>query len=460
MPGRVCRAVGIAGAAGLLVAPGCARPGPPPGGPEDLRPPVVATVEPEPLATLEPGNHTLRVRFSERISERPVRGTLSSAVSVSPRTGAVEVSHERHGIDIKVEGGFRPGLVYRVAIEPVLQDMFGNRMAVPFEWVFSTGGEVRPNAVVGAVWDATTGEPVEEADVVARRRTDADAAVLDTAAYVALSDARGIFVLRYLPEGPLSVVVWEERNGNGEPDFSEARIEREVTLGPTDTLTLAHLPLLPNDTTPAEVVGVTVLDSMTVRIEFDDYLDPIAPVDALALELLLPTDSLGAVLEEAAGLEPPAVVRRFHEADFAEWADSVFDAAPDPRSRAALPDSLDPVADSLALPPDTLAADTVLAPADTIAAVRSTPLRRQTVNAARELLPDGRPVPQRSFVIRLGTPLPAGVPLRLRVEGVINLTGLPGGGGEARALREAPAPPPDPGGGSVPAPWAPSHPIR
>jgi len=103
---------------------------------------VVESVEPEPFSTIEPGDRTLRVRYNERISERPTRGSLEDVVTVSPRTGEVGVSHDREGLDIEVEGGVREGLVYRITIAPTLEDMFDNPMAVPFEWVFSTGDSI------------------------------------------------------------------------------------------------------------------------------------------------------------------------------------------------------------------------------------------------------------------------------------------------------------------------------
>jgi len=464
----------------------CARPGNPTGGPEDRRPPVVESVEPEPFSTIEPGDRTLRVRYNERISERPERGTLEDVVVVSPRTGEVEVSHDRMGIDIEVEGGFREGLVYRVTIAPSLRDMFDNPMAVPFEWVFSTGDSIRANAVVGQVWDATTGDPVDDATVYLRRLPGADGATpSDTFPYVARTDSVGIFALRYLPAGPAEIVAWQDVDNDAEVDFAEARVEQRLSLGATDTVTLANLPILPADTTRAVLEDAEVLDSLTIRVEFDDLIDPLMPIDEIMVTLSPAADSTGAVLEAAEGATAPGVERLFHEAGFAEWADSLAaardsaaaeaeeaaQAAAEEAAELAAADTL--AADTVAadtigaapptpdtVPPDSLpvdpaVADTVpgqVAPVDSIeAATGEAPARPSTpdefaLDEALELLPDGRTLPQPSFVIRLAEPLPRGVPFDLEVGRVINLSQLAGGGGTITIELEPPEPedpPPD-----------------
>ena len=158
---RVVLALVAAGSTGLAGA--CARQGSPPGGPEDRRPPVVVTTSPEPFEVLtEPFRGPVRFRFDERVSERVSGGTLDDAVLVSPRTGAVRARHGRQDISVDIAGGFKPGLVYRVTLQPVIRDLFNNQMRDPFEFVFSTGGEFTASAVAGLVWDRTTGEGIRD----------------------------------------------------------------------------------------------------------------------------------------------------------------------------------------------------------------------------------------------------------------------------------------------------------
>lgn len=463
MSRRVSRFSAPALAALVVAAAACARPGAPSGGPEDRRPPVVASVEPEPFSLIEPGSRTLRLRFNERISERPLRGTLEDVVTVSPRTGEVSVSHDREGLDIEIGGGFRAGLVYRVTVAPELNDMFGNPMAVPFEWVFSTGDSIRPNAIVGQVWDATTGDPVTGAAVHLRRVPGgAGDPPADTFPYVARTDSVGIFALRYLPAGPVEVVAWEDLDGDREVDFTEAVRRQRLQLGASDTVTLTNLPVLAADTARAVLEDAEVLDSLTIRLEFDDFLDPAVPIGEVAVELVPAVDSTGAVLEAAQGASAPAVARVFHEVEFAEWADSLAEAL---ESAAVAADTLPPDT----VPPDAVAADTM--PPDTLPPGREAedtagaapPARPATpqdfaLDQALDLLPDGNPVPQTSLVVRLAEPLPVGVPFDIVVSRVINLAQLAGGGGRVTVEREPPEPEEPPPGSPPPAVRSPAAP--
>jgi hypothetical protein len=421
---------------------------------------VVESVEPEPFSTIEPGDRTLRVRFNERISERPVRGSLADAVTISPRTGEVRVSHDREGLDVELEGGFRDGLVYRVTVAASLNDMFGNPMAVPFEWVFSTGDSIRPNAVIGQVWDATTGEGVPDAAIELRRVGVDGSQPADTFAYFARADSIGIFALRYLPTGPVELRALQDLDGDGEVDFGEPVRRQGLQLAASDTVTLPNLPLLAADTTWAVLEDVEILDSLTLRLEFDDFLDPTTPIDEVLVTLTPAVDSTGAVVEAAQGAVALPVERVFHEADFAVWADSLAEARdsleaelaqaasdtavvplPDAAvSDSTLPDLVPP--DTLvqdALPPDTLAAEPAAETQQEGAARPVTP-DQYARNQALDLLPNGALVPQATLVIRLAEPLPAGVPFDLLVERVINLSQLPGGGGSLTIEREPPEP--------------------
>jgi hypothetical protein len=453
--GRGPAIVPVLAAVVVAAAAGCARPGAPIGGPPDRRPPVVDSVEPAPFSTVEPGDRKIRVRFNERISERPAAGTLAGAVSISPRTGQVSVRHRSDGVEIEIEGGLRPGLVYRVTVAPVLKDLVGgNPMAVPFEWVFSTGDSIRPNAIVGAVWDGETGEPVEGALVEVRRASSPEEQgdAVDTFPYTSRTDSVGIFALRYLPDGLVDFRAFRDDSRDDSLDvYTEPFNEQRFSLGAADTLPLTNVPLLVTDTSAAEVRGATILDSLTIRVETDDPLDPRAPISEVAVELLPATDSSGAVLEDAVGFEPPAIEQVFHEAGFAAWVDSIVEvnaelaeAAAEAAARlGAAPDSL--LADTV--PPDSAGAAVAGEPSEPAdpgpAAPSSTELLRLPLRDALDLLPDGTTIPKASFVVRLAAPLPADVPFDVIVRRLVNLGQRGGGQGTARVRLPAPEPPPE-----------------
>ena len=253
-----------------LLATACARNEPPTGGPEDRFPPYIIETLPDTFSTIEPGTREVWFGFSERISERPVSGRLNDAVVVSPSTGEIRVKHRREGIAVEMREGFAPGLVYRVTLLPVIKDMFGNALPDPFDLVFSTGGEIVPNVIAGMVEDRVTGEATRDVRVAARFAHGDD-----TITHWNFSDSAGVFSLRYVPGGPFEMWAWQDQNRDGEIGDSEPQTSftpGELVDAP-DT-TLAILTLIQPDTTPPRLTRATVDDSVTLKIEIDDYIEP------------------------------------------------------------------------------------------------------------------------------------------------------------------------------------------
>lgn len=366
------RGPGLPALAGALVAAlwsACANQGAPPGGPVDRRPPVVVRTEPDTFALVADLRSPVRFHFDERISERTVGLTLDDAVTVSPRTGDVRVRHGSRSLTVELEGGLRPGVVYRVTLLPIVRDLFGNQLADPFELVFSTGGSLSPNALAGQAWNRITGQGVAGARVHARGR--------DSLVHVAQADERGIFAFRYLPEGSFVVTGFEDLDRDDLADAREPQGTIVVDVGASDTV-LVDVPILAQDTTAASLAGTQALDSLTIVLEFDDYLDPVAP--SSDVEVALETDGAPA---------PAALVLHEHEyaTDVASAPDSLSSSRAEARPRAG---------------------------------------------------PDGRPLPSRRLMVRLRAPLEPAREYGVRVSGVVNVNGLGGGGGE-RSVRLEPA---------------------
>lgn len=395
-----------------LVLQGCARPGAPRGGPEDDIPPLVVETFPEANATVEPPQGPVIVRFSERISERAASGPLDQAVLVSPESGPVRVRVRGDRLEILPEEGFRSGLVYRVRIAPVIRDRFQNVMPEPFELVFSTGAPVLPNAIAGLAWDRITGEPVRDLRVEA-------ATPSDETLHLARTDTAGIFDLRHLPEGPITLTAYQDRNRNRTFDLNEPAGQSALLLGAADTL-LVLLPILTPDTSAARLLRAELDDSVTVRLEFDDPLDP----DAATLTMV----SLAADSVPVSGIVGVFAKARLDELRALE-AERALEGEGGPPGVAG------------GGPP---------APAPPGGAVSAgSPASPRTG-------PDGTPLPERELYLRLSEPAPVDVEVTVQVSGVRNLMRVAGGGGTARFTRSAPppapAPPTDPaaGPGNVP----------
>lgn len=259
---------------------GCARISSPTGGEPDQEPPQVIATEPEQYAVVPGWDRPVVIRFDERISEKGIR----ESVMVSPETGAVRVRKGRSELRVTVEGGWRPGQIYRVVVLPVVQDLFNNTRNEELELIFSTGPEIPATAAAGLLTDRLTGQPVEGARVEAIN-------MADSARYVALSDTAGFFALRHIPAGEYSLLAYQDRNRSRRLDFGEPEARDELRLGAADTVVVSYA-LLAADTTPARVVRAEERDTLEIRITIDDHLDPEVPLDEVEVVILELPDSV------------------------------------------------------------------------------------------------------------------------------------------------------------------------
>jgi len=465
-------------AAAVGLAGGCARQGAPPGGPQDRRPPVVVATVPDTFAVDSTFRGPVRFDFDERISERPASGTLDGSVVVSPRTGDVRVSHSRAGIEVELAGGFKRGLVYRVTVLPVFKDMFNNQMRDPFEVVFSTGAPFVNSAIAGMVWDRITGKPMRDMEV--RAVSDAD-----SASYFARADTAGIYAFRYLPPARYRLTAFEDRNQNYEVDRTEPRGERAVLLTGPDTILPLDISALQPDTAHARVRAADVLDSLTVVVSLDHFIDPDEPPSQMSASLSRDSGSA------------PHVVRMYQEQAYSAWVEQVRDSVTRMDSIAAAERAKEEAARRTPQPgagatPDTSARETVgvaprHSPATTardtgamgdttapVVAARDTAARDTALHivpaadttrkepylpprlqgsgpavggrnqgqggGGREqgLGPDGKPLPKQRIVLVLDSALATNVDYLVKVQGITTVNGVPLGGGEAHFTRQPP----------------------
>ena len=156
------------GIIGLFSICSCANQGAPSGGPVDRTGPQVVETFPDTFAVVEAFDDEIRIVFDERISESGVQGPLDDAVIISPESGEVRVRHSNRALRVTMVGGFQPDQVYRVTVQPVVQDLFRNVVVDAFEFIFSTGAEMTPTVLAGSIVDRITGQLVDGARVTAR----------------------------------------------------------------------------------------------------------------------------------------------------------------------------------------------------------------------------------------------------------------------------------------------------
>ncbi len=410
-------------ALGALLVLACASADPPPGGERDVSPPRVLSVTPEAMSTLDSLEDDVVFRFDERISERGIE----QAVRVSPLTGDFEVDRGRREIRVRQVGGWTPGTVYRVTLLPVIQDLFGNVREQPAELVFSTGPEIPETAIAGLVRDRLTGQEVQEATVQALR-------LPDSLPYVAMSDTAGFFALRHIPAGEYHVQAFTDSDADRELDPFEPRDTASANVGEADTLVL-ELALLPTDTTPAVLARAEAIDSLAVRLLFDDFLAPEDPLEDVVVELRelpdstrIPVDTVlhahewEEIRAEEAAAREEALAEEL-EAEDPEAVEDVDAEDRDPEDAADDEDDEPEVAPEVEPAPELEAA----------------PAADQQAAAA------GPPLPTRELIVVPALRLEPGVTYLVRIAGVENISGVPGGGGTVEFMGpEPPEPEPEP----------------
>jgi len=374
----------------LVLAPlaSCARSEPPPGTRPDNTPPRVSELSPDFRAEVPGFDGFARVRFDEPLSNPR---NLGRDIVGSP-AGRYEVKPGRSGLEVRPADGWRDSVVYYIRLPSGVTDLLRNRATAPVEWLFSTGGAVPVTEVRGRVINRVTA------------RGERDLRVLflgaDSVPYTAVSDTGGTFRLPGLPPGSYEVAGFQDQNRNFTYDTEfEPGGRAEFSLDEDAPTAELRIVMLPADTTPPVLATASARDSVTLRLEFDDPLDPEAELSEVTLAVRdTLTGQSREVAEFAVGLLPPPEPEEPADAEDGEEAgDEAGDALEAPvEPEAPDPIGLDPAPDHL--------------------------------------------------TVRLAVPLAAGV-YEVEIDGVANLRALRGGGSATfEYAPPPPAPEPDPEG--------------
>ena len=276
------RLIALAASAGALA---CASASPPPGGAEDLAPPQLVDVSPDSNA-VNVRDRNVVFQFDETINDRGSGAQeIDNYFLVSPSDGSPRVSWRRSRIEVRPRDGFRENTAYTVTLLPGLSDLRGNATRAGASVVFSTGPEIPPHRVTGIVFDWVAERPAPRAFI--------QAVTPDSVIYLAQSDSVGRFTVGPLPAGGYLVRAIVDANGNRALDRSEAFDTARVT---TPQATPLELRTAPRDTLPARIASVSTVDSLSLRVTFDRFLDPDQPPPASAFRLVAADSSAVAVL--------------------------------------------------------------------------------------------------------------------------------------------------------------------
>ena len=131
----------------LLAAPGCAKKGPPTGGPPDLTPPRVTETHPDSGRAHVPLDAVLSLTFSEGMEPR----STNESVSLAPR---IEIKRHRWAgrtLSLELAKPLKPRQTYTLFLTEGAHDQHGNGLAGGSAIVFSTADTFPPGRITGSV---------------------------------------------------------------------------------------------------------------------------------------------------------------------------------------------------------------------------------------------------------------------------------------------------------------------
>ncbi len=313
----------------VALAMGCASAAPPPGGPEDLAPPRLVRVGPD-SGALNFSSKNASFYFDETINDR---GSGAQEVDnyflVSPSDGLPRVEWHRSRIDVRPRNGFRPNTAYSITLLPGLSDLRNNAMKTGRSIVFSTGPTIPTTRIEGTTFDWVQERPLAGAFL--------EAVTPDSIRYLAQSDSVGRFAVGPLPAGTYLVRAYIDQNHNRSLDRNEAFDTLRVTVpqaAPAELLVAAR------DTLPGRIATIVVVDSVTLRVNFTNLLDPSITPAASDFRLIGGPDSVlvaVASVRTAPQEAAAALAAQQAAADSARKADTSHRAAAVPPAAVPVP---------------------------------------------------------------------------------------------------------------------------
>ena len=419
-PGRQAQVAGLLVAAAVVLLLACASVGAPPGGPPDKEPPKIVAVKPESGAVVPNFHGDAVVQFDDVIDEMAGGGGggvegVGRLILLSPVRGPVKVGWHRTSVSIKPKEGWKRR-VYRLETLPGFSDLRRNRSDSAKTVIFSTGPEIGHARIGGIVLKWI------EQSILLHALIEA-VPLPDSVGYMTFADSGGQFNLTNLQPGRYIVYATSDENNDRRRGLREAYDSVEVTV---DSSTNVALFAFPHDTNPPRPRAATYVDSITIRVEFSQALDPAKSLDTARVHVLELPDSTAVPIDRI-------LTERLYDSlttAARAKADSAAAAARDTTKRA-------PVVH------DTSARPNILPTVPPGTPVSRTPAKsaKSYVDSTlvRQLLA-GRPVPSDKIVIRMVRPLKPETRYVVRITGATNLIGKKGDGDVALTTPKPAAP--------------------
>lgn len=249
--------------AGLVAAFGCARKGPPTGGPPDLEPPRLVASVPDSGAAGVPRDQVVTLTFSEGMDPR----ATADAVSIAPRVDIRERRWKGRTLSIAMAETLGTDRTYTVFLGAGARDHHGNALDGRSTLVFTTADTLSPGVIegqVGAKGFAAAGTYLWCYDADEGRVPDSTARDFDA---VGLADRDGNFrVVGLAAPGRYRLWVFADLNGNRSFEPASdilAPVDTVFALGKDTPVAGGFAVTVVNPRAPGMVRGA-VLDSLLI----------------------------------------------------------------------------------------------------------------------------------------------------------------------------------------------------
>jgi hypothetical protein len=227
------------------LAAGCARPGPPGGGPADSTPPAVVATVPAPGAVQVGPLRRIEIEFSEEMN----RDSVERAVAVTPPVLLRGFSWKGRTLIAEPRETLPDSTTFVVRIGDAARDYHDVALASAYTLAFSTGASIDRCVIAGTV-TATEGTEVRATVWACPRPAPPDTVrSVDPCGYVTAAGPNGSFRIGNVKaqETPYSIIAFVDEDGDGRysPRTETGVIEGGVALvrSPGDSVVGIVLPL-------------------------------------------------------------------------------------------------------------------------------------------------------------------------------------------------------------------------
>ena len=246
---------------------GCAKVGPPTGGPVDKEPPHILSHYPESDALEVVRETEIEIVFSEPMN----REQTEAALFASP-AGPLQLSW--HGPRLRIAMLLAEERTYVLTVGTGARDLRGNALTESFTLAFATGSQLDQGLVRGRVYQEH--QPVSGAHVWAYDlETFSGEVGLDEPSYQTQSGTDGSYEFARLAPGHYRVLAFRDKNRNALPDADEwlALPASSVEVGEEEVLT-GDLALVRQQKSAPELKRVQAIHAERLMLLFTEAVNP------------------------------------------------------------------------------------------------------------------------------------------------------------------------------------------